>query len=62
MRGGLRILVGVVLLAAATYAAWWGWIGHDDAYPTGQGGDRDGPWTAARATGCALTLGVWSSW
>jgi hypothetical protein len=51
-----RALTGAVLLAAATVAAWWLWLGRDTGYQIDADGRQTGPYTTGQVAGCVLTL------
>ena len=51
-----RALIGAVLLAAATVAAWWLWLGRDTGYQIDTNGHQTGPYTTGQVAGCVLTL------
>jgi hypothetical protein len=51
-----RALIGAVLLAAATVAAWWLWLGRDTGYQIDADGHQTGPYTTGQVAGCVLTL------
>ena len=51
-----RALTGAVLLAAATVATWWLWLGRDTGYQVDADGHQTGPYTTAQVAGCVLTL------
>jgi hypothetical protein len=52
----LRSLAGAVLLAAATVATWYAWLGRDTEYQVDAAGQASGPYTTAQVAGCVLTL------
>lgn len=56
----------VVLLALATAAAWWGWLGWDHSYyRDARTGEWAGPYQPWQVAGCVLTLlaiGVIAYW
>src|SRR4051794_41876067 len=52
----LRSLAGAVVLAGATLATWYVWLGRDTTYQLDGYGNASGPWTAGQVAGCALTL------
>jgi hypothetical protein len=56
MTSALRSLIGSVVLAAATLATWYVWLGHDTEYQVDANGNQTGPYTTAQVTGCVLTL------
>ena len=51
-----RALIGAVLLAAATVATWWLWLGRDTEYQFDANGVPSGPYTTGQVAGCVLTL------
>jgi hypothetical protein len=51
-----RALIGAVLLAAATVAAWWLWLGRDTGSQIDANGHQTGPYTTGQVAGCVLTL------
>lgn len=52
-----RIPLGAVVLAAATAAVWWSWLGWDRTYQY-EGGRQTGPYEAWQVLGCVLCLAV----
>lgn len=53
----LRLLVGAVLLAAATAGTWFAWLGWDDEYQVDPAtGSASGPYEAWQVVGCVVTL------
>jgi hypothetical protein len=54
----VRSLAGAVLLAAATVATWYAWLGRDTEYQVDAAGQASGPYTTAQVAGCVLTLAV----
>ena len=59
-RRGARPLVtslAVLGLAAATFAAWWLWLGSDHTYQVDPAtGTTTGPYEPAQVVGCVVTL------
>ena len=53
----LRLLGGAALLAVATAATWFAWLGWDDEYQVDPAtGSSSGPYEAWQVVGCVVTL------
>lgn len=53
----LRLLGGAALLAVATAATWFAWLGWDDEYQVDPAtGSSSGPYEAWQVIGCVITL------
>jgi hypothetical protein len=56
---GPRSLIGGLILAAVTVAAWWAWLGWDTGYTVDpETGAVSGPYAVWQVVGCALTLAL----
>ncbi|GAA4576464.1 hypothetical protein GCM10023176_47890 [Micromonospora coerulea] len=54
-----RILLGGLILAAATVGTWWAWLGWDTEYTVDpETGATTGPYAAWQVAGCVLTLAL----
>ncbi|MEH0842110.1 hypothetical protein V6U81_06925 [Micromonospora sp. CPCC 205711] len=54
-----RALLAGLLLALATVATWWAWLGWDTGYTTDpETGATSGPYQPWQVAGCVLTLAV----
>jgi hypothetical protein len=51
-------ILGIPLLAAATAAVWFAWLGWDTGYTTDETGHTSGPYAVWQVAGCVLSLGV----
>ena len=56
MTSVLRTLIGPLVVAAATVATWWVWLGRDTEYQIDANGNTTGPYTTAQVAGCVLTM------
>jgi hypothetical protein len=56
MTSVLRTVAGVVVVAGATVATWFAWLGRDTGYQVDASGNPTGPYTTAQVAGCVLTL------
>jgi hypothetical protein len=52
-----RSLIGLIVVAVATVAAFFGWLGRDTAKTVDPlTGHESGPWSTGQVAGCLLTL------
>jgi hypothetical protein len=56
MTSVLRAAAGAVVVAGATVATWFAWLGRDTGYQIDANGNQTGPYTTGQVAGCVLTL------
>jgi hypothetical protein len=56
MTSSLRAVAGAVVVAGATVATWFAWLGRDTGYQIDANGNQTGPYTTGQVAGCVLTL------
>jgi len=55
----IKELLGVLVIAGLSLAAWWAWLGWDTEYQVDPvTGNSSGPYEPFQVIGCVLTLGV----